>query len=51
MALIKMTFSENLTSYFEKIYNNGIEIHIVSGNIIYAIEKSLGENKRFITII
>ena len=50
-AISNIKLMDGLKELFEKLYNNGIEIHIVSGNIIYAIEKSLGENKRFVTKI
>lgn len=46
-----MTLIEGAEDLIKYLHARGIELHIVSGNIISVIEKVLGDNKRFITAI
>lgn len=46
-----MTLIQGAEELIKHLYSQGIELHIVSGNIISVIEKVLGENKQYISSI
>ena len=46
-----MTLIQGAEELIKHLYSQGIELHVVSGNIISVIEKVLGENKQYISSI
>ncbi len=46
-----MSLIQGAEDLIKHLYSQGIELHIVSGNIISVIEKVLGENKQYISNI
>ncbi|MBQ8206388.1 MAG: HAD-IB family phosphatase [Bacilli bacterium] len=46
-----MTLIQGAEDLIKHLYSQGIELHIVSGNIISVIEKVLGDNKQYISSI
>lgn len=46
-----MSLIQGAEDLIKHLYSNGLELHIVSGNIVSVIKKVLGENKKYITCI
>lgn len=44
----EISLMKGLKEFFSALTDSGIEIHIVSGNIVYAINRSLGDNLKYV---